>query len=267
MPLPSKWSQRVRPTLYLQNVLAGVDQALHGSESLRGWGSQAAPDPVLLIPKGFDAGAGKFRYDVNPRFGQTRGGRSIGRDPFRIVLDFSVNLSTDFDLQHLRRAVEPVRGPSGWERRSADSLTAYYLRQTSSIHKLLIRESDSLFLSRDQIASLRTADSVYSERVRAILIPLGQYLAQGKGSAGKAEFDSVQATQKSYWRIFWEQPEIAAAIVNPAQRQLLPMFERILEVPMEDRKNSQWQFGNPVTFSGSDKPQGPPSGGVQVRQE
>jgi hypothetical protein len=267
-PMPSKWGGRVRPTLYLQNILAGVDQALHGTESLRGWGSQAIPDPVLLVPKGFEAGQSRFRYDVNPRFGQTRGARSIGRDPFRIVLDFSVNLSTDFDLQTLRRAVEPVKSGNVWQRRSADSLASFYLRQTSSIHKLLIRESDSLFLMRDQLVALRAADSAFSERVRAIFIPLGEFLAQGSGAAGKAELDSVAKVQKEYWRIFWEQPEIAAAIVNPTQRELMPMFQRMLEVPMEDRKNSQWQFGNPVTFS--DKPPAPPpaSGSgqsVQVR--
>ncbi len=262
-PMPGKWGGRVRPNVYLQNVLAGVDQAVHGSGSLKGWGSQAAPDPVLLIPKGFDGAADRFRYDVNPRFGQTRGGRSIGRDPFRIVIDFSVNLSTNFDLQTLRRAVEPVKSPVGWQRRSADSLAAFYLGQTSSIHKLLIRETDSLFLSKAQVAALKTADSTYSERVRAIFIPLGQYLAQGSGGAGKTELDSVKTTQKEYWRIFWEQPEMAAAIVNATQRQLMPMFERILGIPQDERKNSQWQFGNPVTYS--DKPPAPPSGAAPTR--
>jgi hypothetical protein len=70
------------------------------------------------------------------------------------------------------------------------------------------------------------------------------------------ELDSVQKTQKKYWEIFWEQPEIAGAIVTPAQRELMPMFARILQVPMEDRKNSQWQFGHPVTFA--DKPKQTP---------
>ncbi|HMJ19495.1 MAG TPA: carboxypeptidase-like regulatory domain-containing protein, partial [Gemmatimonadaceae bacterium] len=44
-PLPGKWGGRVVPNVYMQNVLAGVDQLLHGG-SLRGWGSPATPDPV-----------------------------------------------------------------------------------------------------------------------------------------------------------------------------------------------------------------------------
>lgn len=247
-PTPKRWGYRVTPNVYLQNVLAGLDQALHGN-SLRGWGSPATADPVLLIPRGFDATNKRFNYDVNPRFADTRPARTLFRNPFRIVIDFSFNLSTDYDLQQLRRAVEPVKGLVGWQRRSADSLAAFYLSNTSSIHKMLIEQSDSLFLSKAQVVSLESADSVFSARVSELYVPLGQFLAAGHGGAGKAELDSVQATQKKYWKAFWEQPEIAGAIVTPSQRELMPMFKSMLGVPMKDREHSQWGFGHPVKFT------------------
>lgn len=266
-PMPDRWGGRVRPSVYLQNVLGGLDQFVHGGNSMRGWGSPATPDPVLLVPRGFDASASAFRYDVNPRFADTRPGRSLLLNPFRIVVDFSFNLSTDFDLQQLRRAVEPVRSPSGgWARRSADSLAAFYLSRTSSLHKLVLEQSDSLFLSRAQIAALHTADSLYSAQVRALYIPLGEFLAHGQGGAGKAELDSVQATQKAYWRIFWTQPEIADSIVTPSQKELVPLLKSIVATPQEDREHSQWQFGRPVTFSDEAPPRAaPPGAGVSNR--
>ena len=249
-PLPRRWGRRVQPNVYFQNVLAR---------------SQFA-DPVLLLPRAFDATGNRFLYDVNPRFGSNRAGRAISRDPFRIVIDFSVNLSTDFDLQELRRAVEPVRSPVGWERRGADSITAFYLRNTSSVHKLLLSESDSLFLSAEQITRLRQADSVYSARVRAVYAPLGELLARGQGTAGKAELDSALATQRAYWKIFWEQPEIAAEIVTPAQRELIPMFGRMLGTPTQDRENSRWQFGHPVRFDDAPAPLTRPGQGGQEQR-
>ncbi len=252
--LPAKFSRRVRTNLYLQNVLAGVDQLVHGVDDLRGWGSPATPDPTLLVPRGFDATAKQFKYDVNARFADTRPGHTLLRDPFRLVLDFSMDFSVDYDLQQLRRAVEPVKGPEGWIRRGADSLAAFYLSNTSDIHKLLLAESDSLFLSATQMAALRHADSVYSARVRAIYVPLGQFLAQGHGGAGKAELDSVQATQKLYWKIFWEQPEIADSIVTPSQRELIPLFKAMLNVPKEQREHSQYMFGRPVTLVDRPRP-------------
>jgi hypothetical protein len=264
--LPSKWGRRVVPNVYFQNVLAGIDQAVHGSDNLRGWGSQSSPDPVLFIPRSFDVATSRFSYDVNPRFADTRGSRNFSRDPFRIVIDFTMNLSVDFDLQELRRAVEPVKTSEGWRRRSADSLAAFYLSNTSSIHKILISESDSLFLSKAQVAALQKTDSVFSARVRAIFIPLGEYLAKSNGNAGRAEMDTVSKTQKMYWKIFWEQPEIAAEIVTASQRELMPMFARMLMVPKKERENSQWQFGFPVKFSDKPAPAPTPgSGSVQIR--
>jgi hypothetical protein len=254
-PVPQRWGGRVTPNVYLQNVLAGVDQALHG-DNLRGWGSTVQPDPVLLVPRGFDANASRFRYDVNPRFAETRPSRNVALNPFRLVIDFSLNLSTNYDLQQLRRAIEPIkaRDGSGWHRRTSDSLAAFYLSNTSSIYKAILQETDSLFLSPAQVAGLRRADSVFSDRVRAIYIPLGEFLAANSG-AGKAQLDSVQTVSKAYWKIFWEQPEIADSLVTPSQKELFPMLKNMVAVPMESRANSQWQFGNPVTFA--DKPKKP----------
>jgi hypothetical protein len=62
----------------------------------------------------------------------------------------------------------------------------------------------------------------------------------------------VQATQKAYWKIFWQQPEVADSLITPSQRELLPMFKSMIATPSKDRENSQWQFGHPVTFA--DKP-------------
>jgi hypothetical protein len=233
----------------LQNVLAGVDEALHGSNGMRGWGSPATPDPVLLAPRGFDASAPRFRYDVNARFADTRPGRTLLIDPFRLIVDFSLNLTTNPDLQQLRRAVEPVRGPAGWIRRGADSLTVFYLQQTSSIFKVLLEQSDSLFLSTAQIAGLRHADSVYSARVLAVYTPLAEYLAKGSGGAGKAELDSVTATQKAYWKVFWAQPEIADSIITPSQRELMPLMKALLGISKDNReRGARFIFGHQVTL-------------------
>ncbi len=267
-PLPRGWGRRVQANVYLENVLGGLDQLFHGSSDLRGWGTTATPDPVLLIPRGFDTTAKRFRYDVNPRFADTRPSRTTIRNPFRVMIDFSVDLAVDYPLQQLRRAMEPVRAPDrSWSQRSADSLTAFYLRNTSSIHKALVAESDSLFLSASQVAQLRRADSVFSARVRTIYMELGQYLASRRGhEPAKAELDSANATEKTYWKIFWEQPEIADSIVTPSQKALMPMFARMVEVPQRERENSRWQFGNAVTLTDKPAPtQSPPGVNVQRR--
>ncbi len=84
---------------------------------------------------------------MNPRFADTRVASTLVRTPFRVTSDVSLHLSTHYNLQELRRALEPVRVQKRWERRTADSLAAFYLNNTSDIHRALLAESDSLFLS------------------------------------------------------------------------------------------------------------------------
>jgi hypothetical protein len=140
-----------------------------------------------------------------------------------------------------------VDGRKSWRRRSADSIAALYLERTSNIHRLLLAESDSLFLTKAQIGALLKADSVYSAQVRALYVPLAQFLAaQPDGAAGKAALDSVQATTKKYWPLFWEQVDVVQPIVTPTQQELLPFLRNILGVTKAQRKDSQWQFGYPV---------------------
>lgn len=241
--------RRIAANVTFENPLGGLDQLLHGSENLRGWGTSAAPDPVLLIPRGFDPNAQRFQYDVNPRFGDTRAFRTLSRQPFRVTLDFSLDFSVPYDMQQLRRALEPVKMNGEWKRRSADSISAVYINNTSNIYRLLLAESDSLFLSKDQISAMLRGDSIYSAQVRDIYLPLGRFLAtQPEGSAGKIALDSVTAATKRYWPLFWAQADSVNAIVTVQQKELMPMLKNITATTAEDRKDAQWYFGYPVPF-------------------
>ncbi|NUQ21287.1 MAG: hypothetical protein HOQ09_10040, partial [Gemmatimonadaceae bacterium] len=256
---PERWARRVTASIYMENVLGGLDQLLHGND-LRGWGSQDRPDPVLLVPRGFDATSRRFRYDVNPRFADTRPGRTLYRSPFRISLDFSIDLAVPYPVQQLRRALEPVRGPNRtWQRRGADSLAAFYLSRTSSIYKAILEQSDSLFLTRGQIENLQRADSAFSSQVRALYVPLGEYLAT-RGEPGKAELDSAEATEKAYWKLFWLQPEIADTLVTGTQKELFPLLKALTGVPKDSREHSRFMFMHPVVLSDRPAPVVKPKG-------
>lgn len=247
--LPTKLvGRRVNANVFFDNPLGGLDQLLHGSDGLRGWGTQAYADPTLLVTKGFDASAKRFKYDVNPRFGDTRGSRTLARSPFKITVDFSMDFSTNYDLQQLRRALEPVKSGRTWAKRSIDSLAAFYIGNSSNIHKMLLAESDSLFLSKSQIATIKQNDSTFAEGVRALYRPLAEYLYNVPGGLpSKAALDSVTTVQKAYWKLFWQQPEIAEKSVSSTQRELVPTLKGMLQVPAKNREGSQWYFGYPVT--------------------
>jgi hypothetical protein len=64
-------ADRASVSLVVTNVFAFADQVLHGSDHLRNWGANAAPDPVRLNVRRFDPVTNRFGYDVNPSFGST----------------------------------------------------------------------------------------------------------------------------------------------------------------------------------------------------
>lgn len=91
--------------------------------------------------------------------------------------------------------------------------------------------------------------------MRAVYIPLGRYLATRRGTEpGKTELDSAAAVEKAYWKVFWEQPEVADSILTPTQKELYPMLKSMLRVTAKERENSRYMFGRPVTFA-----DGPPA--------
>jgi hypothetical protein len=240
---------RVNMTVFASNVLGGLDQLVHGANNMRGWGGVATPDATLLIPRGFDAQAKAFRYDVNPRFGETRPSRTTWREPFRLTIDMNVRLHVDYDVQELRRALEPVRMNGRYERRGTDSLLTRYLRETSSIHRALVYEADSLFLRPDQIAKLQQLDSTFAEQVRAIYRPLAEYLVTVPGGRASAEaLAKAKSTQDAYWEAFWKQPEIAATVLDSRQIDLMPLLKDMMTVPQGNRKTNRYFFGSNVTL-------------------
>ena len=242
--------RRITSNVMFENPLGGLDQALHGAQNLRGWGTRATPDPVLLVPRGFDATVRRFRYDVNPRFGDTRAFRTLSRQPFRVTLDFSLEFSVPYDVQQLRRAVEPMKVKNGYAPRGVDSIADIYLRNTSNLHRLLLAESDSIFLTPPQIAALIAADSAYSANVRDIYVPMARFLANRQSRVvGKIELDSVQAAPKRYCPLFWDQVDIVERIATPQQKELLPFIRNMMAVAKSERKKQQWSFGYEVPLT------------------
>ena len=78
--------QRLSVSVDAQNLAAGADLLLHGSDDLRGWGSSGfGRDETLIYPRGFDPVQRRFVYEVNEQFGQTRTRRGFV-SPFQVQL-------------------------------------------------------------------------------------------------------------------------------------------------------------------------------------
>src|SRR5262249_21391712 len=114
--------ERFQLGLNFTNPLGGLDQLLHGANNLKGWGTQAQPDPVLYDVRGFDAAANRFKYEVNPRFGSTSPSINTIRAPFRLTLDVTVDVGRPLVDQQLDRWLRPGRGGRSTPKLTPDQL-------------------------------------------------------------------------------------------------------------------------------------------------
>ncbi|MDX2182645.1 MAG: carboxypeptidase-like regulatory domain-containing protein [Gemmatimonadaceae bacterium] len=232
------FGRRTTMSVNLANPLALFDQLLHGESGLRGWGGPSLPDPVLLVPRGFDAGTNRFRYSVNPRFGDTRPGRTLLRNPFQLTVDFSFNLTRNPSVQELERNIEPVaRG--AFVRPSADTILRRYEERVSSIHQTLLDNADTLFLTRDQIEASMQADTAFRKAAREIYRPLAEYLsALPQRFAGAEALAKVKETEKRYEELFWQQRDLVKTRLTPLQLSALP---RWVQQYLATRLDPDWE--------------------------
>ena len=228
--LPNSHGRYMTISLAIANPLGGLDQLLHGSSHLRGWGLSGFPDPVLYNVRGFDPATKRFRYEVNPRFGNTLPAASLIRAPFRVTLDVSTNIGPTTALQQLTRLVSAGRGGHSGKRLSVDDLKTRYARNVPDPYAEILEESDSLLLSEDQRAALTTAQADYLKGVDSVWTGLAEYLvALGDTYDAKEALDRQEETTDAAWEYSRQNIQrTLGKILSPIQLKLLPWVAKLL---------------------------------------
>jgi hypothetical protein len=223
---------RMDVTLNLSNPLGGLDQLLHGSNNLRGWGAPSSPDQTLYTVRGFDpSGSGnRFQYAVNPRFGTSSAALGTLRAPFRLTLDVQLDLARSMPEQQLDRWLRPGRAGREGQKLTPAELFRRYQRTVPDPYAELLQQSDSLLLSADEVARVQTVQSDYRARVDAMWTSLANYL----GALPDAyDFDAVSRRTDQTIDDVWEVTRLDVqknleAILSPAQTALLTGWSGML---------------------------------------
>jgi hypothetical protein len=172
----SKKLDRFQLGLNFTNPLSGLDELLHGANNLHGWGAAPQPDPILYDVRGFNPGAQRFTYQVNPRFGSTSPANTTLRAPFRLTLDVTMDVARPLTDQQLDRWLRPGRGGRPTPKLTVDQLTQRLQRNVPDPYGELLQQSDSLLLTGEQVTRLQALRAVYRTRVDAMWHGLAQYL-------------------------------------------------------------------------------------------
>jgi hypothetical protein len=209
--------------LYLTNPLGGLDELLH-RDNLHGWGSTPLPDRVLYYVRGFDSTTHTYRYDVNPRFGDTRPSATSFRVPFRMTLDVSMDFSRDPEAQQLDRILEPGRHGNPGIKLDSAAVIKRYCGNLPDWYDEILSQSDSLLLTRDQVDALRSAAADYSRRIMAHWGTWAEVLASAPDRYNVSELvDRQHRLIDEAWEIARQEAHTTLPkILSPVQLKLLP---------------------------------------------
>ena len=171
------WDNRTTLSLNISNPFAGIDELVHGSNHMQGWGQPATPDARLLRVRGYDPASNAFTYDVNQRFGDTRFASSSLRLPFILSLEARVRLGGDVDHQGLANIISPGRTRRG-DKRNAQQIRQQLLQSVFNPLQGILQVRDSLsILSQQQIDRLTQLQRRLFAKQDSIWAPVVAYLA------------------------------------------------------------------------------------------
>jgi hypothetical protein len=187
--------RQVGAVLSFTNVLAGLDQALHGSDNLRGWGDPAPPDPILLTVRGFDATAQKFTYEVNPRFGSAHG-PSPYRNPFIVRFGFEYDGRPGLD----RRLLGHLVARDGTKCTGAQ-VASSILRNAPNPFAVALAFRDTILLSPEQAAKLTPYVAEYNRAADSVLAPLVRFVDSAQKSPIREETLHAYRFELQRWEV------------------------------------------------------------------
>ena len=209
----------------LVNPLAGVDQLLHGSNGLRGWGQPGRADATLLYVRGFDPAAQRYLYEVNERFGDTRGSRTAIRNPFQIGLQMRLQVGPDRQRDMLMGALG--RGGGGGQRPRDLNLRLMVERIAPDPIAPILERRDSLSLTDSQVTALETIADSLAMRVDSIATALRAHVdSLGPDADLRTIFPSVQPRLQEARNLYLGAIRSAERVLTREQWQQLPEWLR-----------------------------------------
>lgn len=259
-PVKTHMPQRLRFNFQLLNPLAAFDLALHGENSLHGWGQTPSPDQTLLFLRGFDATNKRFIYDVNQRFGSTSLQNTLSRTPVKLSLTMSYDVGPTLERQSLSQQLDRGRSMLGAKLTEQMFKSMYSSGPVPNPLGQILRQADTLELTRVQADSLAALNRWYTIRLDSIWTPIGKYLGDLPDHYDQSlAYDRYLEGRRASIDLLIKIVPTVKSLLTPAQIRKLGSFigpfidERYLLAVRESNMgaNGAGSFGfGPVGFDG-----------------
>ena len=239
--------RRLTISVIAMNTLTGLDQLLHGSNNLHGWGQPSFPDRTLLYVRGFDPATQTYKYQVNEHFGVTNGTRNAFRVPFQIAIQGRLALGTDPARQQFNNVIG--RGPGGSGRMNPEALKARMTRLVPNAFLDIIAVNDSakLELTPDQIAKLQASGDAFKVKADSLIDKVANVLGDTtvKNPDPMTIFAKLQPSMTEGRKLATQAINDAKAVLTPAQWAKVPESIKTPGLRRGEGEGGRFERGGP----------------------
>jgi hypothetical protein len=232
-PLKIRMPQRATLSFQVSNPLGAADLILHGSNNLRGWGQQVFPDQSLLYVRGFDnqTQPGRFRYEVNQRFGATSPAFSAFRAPVTLTAMLRFDVGPTRERQMLEQQLDRGRTKDGQKIPEPMIKMMFGNGGLPNPMAQILRQQDTLKLTGAQADSIATMNRWYMIRVDSIWSPVAKYLAElpNRYDEDEAYEHYIRARRATVDLLAKLGPQIKHLLTPEQRRKLPPVVASYLE--------------------------------------
>ena len=220
--LGGRIGRRLTMMVSLINPLAGADQLLHGSSGLRGWGQPNRPDATLLTVRGFDPVESRYVYEVNERFGDSRGARTALRNPFQVGIQARLQVGPDRQRERLLEGLAALGRRGGT--RTLDARAIVERVAPDPVFPILERR-DSLGLSMEQVAALEAISDSLSAAIDTVVASVQATLDSATAAGGTlaTAFPAIQPRLQAMREEYLSALRAAERTLTREQWEKLPM--------------------------------------------
>ena len=207
------------------NPLAGADRLLHGTNGLRGWGQPNRPDATLLTVRGFDPVESRYEYEVNERFGDSRGARTALRNPFQIGLQGRLQIGPDRQRERLLGGLAASGRRNG--SRALDARAIVERVAPDPVFPIIERR-DSLGLSNEQVFALQAIGDSLSVALDTVIASVQATLDSATAAGGTlaTAFPVIQPRLQMVREEYLSALRAAEQVLTREQWTKLPMRMR-----------------------------------------
>jgi hypothetical protein len=225
---PDAWGLQRRLALSLSfiNPLAGLDQLINGEKNLQGWGQQPFVDNTLLYVRGFDPVAGRYKYEVNERFGNAISGAQVNRSPFLLQLQARFTYGMNTTQERMGFAMGGFGGgPPGGGAGGGGGGPMGMLNNSRVMNPLaqLVEMKDSLKLTDAQLTQVKQLSDSLAARSQRLGDEIRALVAKAGNNPDPAiVFSSIRPKLEEGRRNVTDAVKAAQAVLTPDQWKLVP---------------------------------------------